>query len=238
MTSSSRACLEGVAAAAAAADAGVAVIISTGKARPAAALALEKAGFGGGLLVGPERPGVFLQGLASYGRRGRRVGGMAGGSGGGEGSPSAPFPSLPASVVRAAFAFAARSPGVSAVAFTGDECLTLAVTADTDELHSVYHEPLPRVPSGGIEELLFAGEGEESASLLSSPVLKMLFVAEPARVESELKPFWRDLLSGKKTSPPSSSPEFLVPAGVAAPMQAVPNMLELVPAGVDKGLGL
>ena len=80
--------------------------------------------------------------------------------------------------------------------------------------------------------------GVERGALLSSSsrVLKMLFVAEPARVEAELKPYWRDLLSGE--SSPSSSPEFLVPAGVAAPMQAVANMLELVPAGVDKGLGL
>ena len=240
LRSCSRACLEGAAAAAAAAEAGVAVIISTGKARPAAAAALDQAGFGGGVLVGPERPGVFLQGLASYGRGGRRVGGTGGG--GSSSSPpsssSASFPSLPPSVVRAAFAFAARSPGVSAVAFTGDECFTLEITKDTDELHSVYHEPLPRVPVGGLEELLFvAGGGEKEETLLSSRVLKMLFVADPSRVEADLKPYWRDLLlSGKSSSPSSES--LVIPAGVAAPMQAVANMLELVPAGIDKGLGL
>ena len=237
LTSSSRACLEGAAAAVAAADAGVAVIISTGKARPAAAAALEKIGLGG-VLVGPERPGVFLQGLAAYGRQGRRVAGRAAAGGGGPSTPPA-FPSLPPAVVRAAFAFAARTPGVSAVAFTGDECFTLRLTADTDELHSVYHEPLPRVPEGGIEELLFGGGGGAGGAGLppaSSGVLKMLFVAEPAAIEAELKPYWRDLLSGRISSP--SSPELAIPAGLASSMQAVANMLELVPAGVDKGLGL
>ena len=227
LTSTSSACLEGAAAAVAAANAGVAVIISTGKARPAAAAALEKIGLGG-MLVGPEKPGVFLQGLAAYGRDGRRV---AGKSGDGSSSSSPSFPSLPPSVVRAAFAFAARTPGVSAVAFTGDECYSMEITKDTDELHSVYHEPLPRIPTGGIEELLF-GEGDPSSS--SSRVLKVLFVAEPASVEEELKPYWRDLLSGK--SPTFS--DFSIPAGLAAPMQAVANMLELVPAGIDKGHGL
>ena len=244
LTSSSRACLKGAAAAAAAAAAGVSVVISTGKARPAAAAALEQIGLGG-VLVSSDKPGVFLQGLASYGRGGRRVAGGIG-EASSPPSPSPPppstFPYLPASVVRAAFEFAAATPGVSAVAFTGDECFSLEVTRDTDELHSVYHEPLPRIPAGGIEELLFLGGdgrggGDGDRRLASSSrVLKMLFVAEPARVESELKPYWRGLLSGKTRRKDSDEP--VVPFGLAAPMQAVPNMLELVPAGVDKGRGL
>ena len=183
------------------------------------------------MLVSSEKPGVFLQGLASYGRAGRRVGGIE------SDSPSSSFPSLPASVVRAAFEFASATPGVSAVAFTGDECFSMKITKDTEELHTVYHEPLPRVPDGGIEELLFL-DGQEGEAALSSRVLKMLFVAEPSRVESLLKPHWRDLLlSGKKSSSnPHSS--YSIPAGLAAPMQAVANMLELVPSGIDKGHGL
>lgn len=49
--------------------AGVTVILATGKARPAAAAALEPVGLDG--LASPAAPGIFLQGLVVYGRGGR-----------------------------------------------------------------------------------------------------------------------------------------------------------------------
>ncbi len=58
----------------AAAAAGVAVIAATGKARPAALAAAAAAGLSEpGLLVWPQGPGVFLQGLAVHGRDGRML---------------------------------------------------------------------------------------------------------------------------------------------------------------------
>ena len=85
------------------------------------------------------------------------------------------------------------------------------MTAETEELHAVYHEPRPTVPAGGLAGLL-AGP----------PVLKVLFMAPPARVDAEMLPHWAAALAGRG----------------AAPTRAVPNMLELVPTGASKWGGL
>lgn len=51
---------------------------------------------------------------------------------------------------------------------------------------------------------------------------KLLFMTEPERVDGLLKPHWHSALQGQ----------------AAEVLQAVPNMLEVVPAGVNKWAGL
>jgi hypothetical protein len=59
--------------------------------------------------------------------------------------------------------------------------------------------------------------------LLSGPaVRKLLFMAPPVQVEGLLKPHWSSALVGSG----------------AEVMQAVPNMLEVVPSGINKWGGL
>jgi len=117
--------------------------------------------------------------------------------------------SLPPSVVADAFRWAGTR-GVSCVAFLGDECATLQLTDDLVELHTRYYEPL-------------AQEFNTVEDLLTGPsVRKLLFMAEPAVVDGLLKPHWGAALEGE----------------AAEVLQAVPNMLEVVPAGVNKWAGL
>ncbi len=113
---------------------------------------------------------------------------------------------LPAAVVRRAFEWAGRA-GVSCVAFLGDECATLELTPELRELHARYYEPLAAVrPSVDV--------------LLDGPaVRKLLFMADAARVRGEVAPHWAAALGGGGEL-----------AGAEA-MQAVPNMLEIVPQG-------
>lgn len=94
-------------------------------------------------------------------------------------------------------------------AFLGDEIVTLKMHPGLEELHTVYHEP-PAQVKRSIEEIL-AGPA----------VRKMLFMAPPTQVDAELTPYWRSVLGGR-----------------ASLMQAVPDMLEIVPPGVNKGEGL
>lgn len=73
-----------------------------------------------------------------------------------------------------------------------------------------YYEPLAHQHSS-IEELL-----------LGPSVRKLLFMADPSVVDGLLKPHWGAALQGQ----------------AAEVLQAVPNMLEVVPAGVNKWAGL
>jgi hypothetical protein len=73
-----------------------------------------------------------------------------------------------------------------------------------------YYEPL-------------AQEAPDLETLLSGPpVKKLLFMAPPEVVEGAVKPHWGAQLAGSG----------------AEVLQAVPNMLEVVPAGVNKWAGL
>lgn len=73
-----------------------------------------------------------------------------------------------------------------------------------------YYEPL-------------AAELSSVEQLLSGPaVRKLLFMTQPELVEGLVKPHWSQALQGQG----------------AEVMQAVPNMLEVVPAGVNKWAGL
>ncbi|GLI70135.1 hypothetical protein VaNZ11_014943 [Volvox africanus] len=116
---------------------------------------------------------------------------------------------LPHSVVEAAYKYSAAS-GVALCVFLGDTCATPDLTAEIRELHTTYYEPLAEVvPS--------------AASLRTGPpVRKMLFMTDPGTVTNELLPYWTRQLEGSE----------------AQVMQAVPNMLEIVPSGVNKWAGV
>lgn len=73
-----------------------------------------------------------------------------------------------------------------------------------------YYEPLA-AELAGVEQLL-AGPA----------VRKLLFMSQPELVAGLVEPHWRQALQGQG----------------AEVMQAVPNMLEVVPAGVNKWAGL
>ncbi|KAG2429570.1 hypothetical protein HXX76_010805 [Chlamydomonas incerta] len=201
LNSRSRILPSSVSAIRAAAAAGVTVVAATGKARPAALAAAAAAGLAEpGLLVWPEGPGVFLQGLAVHGRGGRMLSDAV----------------LPAAVVRAAFDYSAAA-GTPLCAFLGDTCATtaaLGLTPELRSLHETYYEPLAQVYSGA-EELL-------EAAAASGGVRKLLFMTDPAAVSQRLIPHWEAALAGSG----------------AETMQAVPNMLEVVPTGVNKWGGV
>jgi hypothetical protein len=75
------------------------------------------------------------------------------------------------------------------------------------DLHRIYYEPLPRVlPS-------------LPALLSGPPVRKLLYMSTPEDVKTSLRPHFDATLKGRATA-----------------MQAVPDMLEIVPPGVNKGV--
>ncbi|KAL0018066.1 hypothetical protein WJX77_011460 [Trebouxia sp. C0004] len=116
---------------------------------------------------------------------------------------------LEKSIVRAAFEYSIRE-NVSLSGFLGDECVTMRYTPEIQALSDVYYEPRAQVmPS-------------VDAILNGPPVMKLLFMTDPKVVDAKLKPDWQ---------------RFVVDHN-AETMQAVPNMLELVPYGVNKGSGM
>ncbi|XP_039118988.1 endoribonuclease YBEY, chloroplastic-like [Dioscorea cayenensis subsp. rotundata] len=99
--------------------------------------------------------------------------------------------------------------GVPLVAFCQDRCLTLFEHPLVDSLHMVYHEPKAEVmPS--VEHLLAAAD-----------IQKLLFIHTAEGVSSNLRPCWEEAVRGR--------------AGV---VQAQADMLEIVPAGTNKGSGV
>lgn len=175
--------------------AGVTVMLATGKARPAAIAAMQRVGLAGdGLVVSPNHPGLFLQGLAVHGMDGTLVGGGT----------------LPPEIVRSAFEYslATKTP---ICGFLGDHCVTIGgMTPEIELLHTRYYEPLAEVT-------------QSVESVVSGPPLrKLLFMTSAEVVSQQLKPDWEVAL--KDTG--------------AATMQAVPDMLEIVPRGWNKWVGL
>ncbi|EHA8590481.1 endoribonuclease YBEY, chloroplastic [Cocos nucifera] len=98
---------------------------------------------------------------------------------------------------------------VPLIAFCQDRCFTLFEHPLVDSLHTVYHEPKAEVmPS--VEHLLAAAE-----------VQKLIFLDTAEGVSSTLRPHWTEATKGR--------------AGV---IQAMPDMLEIVPDGTSKGNGV
>ncbi|KAM0932560.1 putative sugar-phosphatase [Dioscorea sansibarensis] len=115
---------------------------------------------------------------------------------------------LEKNVCREAFLYSLEH-GVPLVAFCQDRCLTLFEHPLVDSLHMVYHEPKAEVmPS--VEHLLAAAD-----------IQKLLFIDTAEGISSNLRPYWEEAARGR--------------AGV---VQAQADMLEIVPAGTNKGCGV
>ncbi|KAK3213026.1 hypothetical protein Dsin_017732 [Dipteronia sinensis] len=98
---------------------------------------------------------------------------------------------------------------VPLIAFSEDRCLTLFDHPLVDSLHTVYHEPKAEVmPS--VQHLLAAVE-----------IQKLLFLDTAEGVASTIRPYWSEAIKDR-----------------AHVVQAVPDMLEIVPPGTSKGSGI
>ncbi|KAG7024608.1 Sugar phosphatase YidA [Cucurbita argyrosperma subsp. argyrosperma] len=98
---------------------------------------------------------------------------------------------------------------VPLIAFGEGRCLTLFDHPLTDALHTIYHEPKAEVMSS-VDNLLAAAE-----------IQKLLFLDTAEGVSRILRPYWSEA-SGEH----------------ASVVQAVPDMLEIVPCGTSKGSGV
>ncbi|WCJ29479.1 Endoribonuclease YBEY chloroplastic [Euphorbia peplus] len=98
---------------------------------------------------------------------------------------------------------------VPLVAFANDRCLTLFDHPLVDSLHTVYREPKAEImPS--VEHLLS-----------SADIQKLIFFDTAERVTTSLRPYWSEATGDR-----------------ASVVQAIPDMLELVPCGTSKGHGV
>eukprot|EP00798_Chlamydomonas_sp_ICE-L_P008089 gene8089-1332_t len=101
------------------------------------------------------------------------------------------------------------------------------MTPDVESLHSKYYEPLSLMPPD-VESLhskdyepLSLVFGTVDELLAYKPVKKLLYMTKPATVDGVLRPHWEKNLQGQG----------------ASLLQAVPDMLEVVPEGVNKWVG-
>ncbi|CAK9180921.1 unnamed protein product [Ilex paraguariensis] len=98
---------------------------------------------------------------------------------------------------------------VPLIAFSEDRCLTLFNHPLVDSLHTIYHEPEAEImPS---VEHLVAGVD----------IQKLIFLDTAEGVATSLRPYWAEATRG-----------------LASVVQAVPDMLEIVPSGTSKGRGV
>jgi len=174
--------------------AGIDVYVATGKARPGAIAALAASGLSSTAspICHVSIPGVFLNGVLVYAQRGKLA-----------------FQrQLPFDTVEDALSLAAAS-GVSAAAFTGDECFALAPSPLLDALHSRFYEPQARI----LPDIA-------ALRAVVPPPVKVLMYAATAQEIDELRPRMEALLAGR-----------------AHVIQAVPEMLEVLPLGASKGAG-
>lgn len=98
---------------------------------------------------------------------------------------------------------------ISVCGFLGDTCITPDMTDDIVTLHKVYYEPLAQVMSG-----------EDMAR--GPPVRKMLMMSSKDTIKNIARPYWEKAL--KNTG--------------ADTLQAVDTMLEIVPRGWNKWVGI
>ncbi|XP_021275492.1 uncharacterized protein LOC110410212 isoform X2 [Herrania umbratica] len=98
---------------------------------------------------------------------------------------------------------------VPLIAFCEDRCLTLFDHPLVDTLHTVYHEPKAEImPS--VEHLVAAAD-----------IQKLIFFDTPEGISTNLRPYWSEATRDR-----------------ASVVQAVPDMLEIVPLGTSKGSGV
>lgn len=98
---------------------------------------------------------------------------------------------------------------VPLIAFSEDRCLTLFEHPLVDSVHTVYHEPKAEIiPS--VEQLLAGVD-----------IQKLIFLDTAEGVSTVLRPYWAEATGGH-----------------ASVVQAVPDMLEIVPSGTSKGSGV
>ncbi|KAA8521870.1 hypothetical protein F0562_012816 [Nyssa sinensis] len=115
---------------------------------------------------------------------------------------------LDPNVCREAFLYSLEHK-IPLIAFSEDRCLTLFDHPLVDSLHTVYHEPKAEViPS---VELLLA----------SVDIQKLIFLDTTEGVANTLRPYWAGATRDRATV-----------------VQAVPDMLEIVPPGSSKGSGV
>ncbi|XP_030530661.1 endoribonuclease YBEY, chloroplastic isoform X2 [Rhodamnia argentea] len=111
-------------------------------------------------------------------------------------------------VCREAFIYS-REHGIPLIAFCEDRCLTLFEHPLVDSLHTIYKEPKAEImPS--IEDLLAAAD-----------IQKIIFLDAAEGVATNLRPYWSEATGAR-----------------ANVVQAVPDMLEIVPPGTSKGSGV
>ena len=115
---------------------------------------------------------------------------------------------LSADVCADVFSLSAAT-GVPVAAFCGDTCGALEVSEQLELLHSRYFEPRATV------------HGSLPALLAASPVAKLLFYAPSAAAIDALRPRVAAALAGRATV-----------------VQAVPDMLEVLPLAASKGAGV
>ena len=120
---------------------------------------------------------------------------------------------LSPSVVCAAFEYALAT-STPICGFLGDTCVTIgSMTPEILELHERFYEPLATV-APSVEHIV-----------QGPPMRKLLFMTNSHVVSDVLKPYWDSKLSTSY-------------GGTAMTMQAVPDMLEIVPRGHNKFVGL
>ncbi|KAK6140898.1 hypothetical protein DH2020_025360 [Rehmannia glutinosa] len=94
------------------------------------------------------------------------------------------------------------------IAFCEDRCLTLFEHPLVDSLHTVYHEPKAEIIPS-VEQFL------------AVETQKLIFLDTIEGVASSLRPYWEEAIEDR-----------------ASVVQAVPDILELVPPGTSKGSGV
>ncbi|XP_076881505.1 endoribonuclease YBEY, chloroplastic-like [Bidens hawaiensis] len=111
-------------------------------------------------------------------------------------------------VCKEAFYYAVEH-NIPLVAFSENRCLSLFDHPLVDSLHTIYNEPKAEIMSS-VDHLLSSGE-----------IQKLLFLDTPDAVTGTLRPHWSEATAGR-----------------ASVVQALPDMLELVPPGSSKGTGV
>ncbi|KAL2237054.1 UNVERIFIED_CONTAM: Endoribonuclease YBEY, chloroplastic [Sesamum indicum] len=115
---------------------------------------------------------------------------------------------LDPSVCREALLYSLKHE-IPIIAFSEDRCLTLFEHPLVDSLHTVYHEPkVPDLPITFPDRVF-------------NWTLKLLFLDTSEGVAGTLRPYWAEATEGR-----------------ACVVQAVPDMLEIVPPGSSKGSGV